>query len=1052
MFNSNSTLPSLKSALNTAAALMLLLVGSETVWSQINGQALTYKRFIGLPFPTSSWYHPVTQDISSGTPDDTDGWQKYNLRYEPTAFSKLTFQVLIDGDDAMNYPQGDPNWTFEIYALDASGKVVGIADLYENQLSGVTTCDIKIWEDQLDFQSGIFASWIGVDPAQYFGTLAPGDPFQLLLHWVTDETNVNIYEQQSSGNYNFEWQNTNGDVVFGYYYPMDGGLLPSNQDYVNFSSAVYVPECGNPEACNYEYLGDVNHEECIVITEESTRDCDGVCFNDSDGDGVCDEDEVDACMDADACNYALDSLVVVEGDTLMWFNGTQEANIEACLFLDVVGVCGGDCIADVDSDGICDDNDTCVGYIDACGECQSSTQNEAPEGCGCGQTVAEGDCDCNGNQLDALGDCGGDCLTDEDSDGICDDNGEDPCVGEVDECGICNGPGAIPGCGCDDIPEGFCDCAGTKPLYGRDCSGGCLSDVNNNGICDVDEGMTFGVEVPHDENASKTFDYVRPLALRATLDSLKHLHHSMADHLEYGSTTRHARVVAAEDSLKSHGELLVQGKGRFEKNVQVYGSAMFDQDVLVNKGMVVNNDSAPVATFVGQQEGLVIQLGQPGEVANGSHRFVEFQDSQGQTVGRIQGQTANELLADDGYELEILAYDLDIAGTALNLTNATLSAVLGGSNVVVATGDLTAASTSVTPCVGFGACVTTPIVSFISANAAKLLVKIANLSMTITEFASAAVDAGAAISNKVLYSNYMLARVGVTYESGSADYAEWLPKANREDDFAPGEVVGIKDGKISRNTKDADHLFVISTKPIVLGNQQPNGDEGYAMAAFLGQVPTRIAGAVNSGDFILASGFNDGFAIARSPDQLDVADLPRLVGVSWQSGNDPLLNFINVAVGLETQAKAVAQLLQNGAVQGPAGGTNSAPPGGEIQGLIDEGLVFIGELPWFDEEDSYFTMGDQPLTFSDVHELNMTRIRAALEPFMTPELAKTLDKMEFNPEMEELAVSTLRNVINSHNEWVYETLKERNVYIDEGMIREWEEMSPAFRSKPARTH
>ena len=43
-------------------------------------------------------------------------------------------------------------------------------------------------------------------------------------------------------------------------------------------------------------------------------------------------------------------------------------------------------------------------------------------------------------------------MADEDADGICDD--VDDCIGELDECGICNGPGAIYECGCSDIPEG----------------------------------------------------------------------------------------------------------------------------------------------------------------------------------------------------------------------------------------------------------------------------------------------------------------------------------------------------------------------------------------------------------------------------------------------------------------------------------------------------------------------------------------------------------------------------------------------------------------------
>ena len=67
-------------------------------------------------------------------------------------------------------------------------------------------------------------------------------------------------------------------------------------------------------------------------------------------------------------------------------------------------------------------------------------------------TFLKGTGDCIGNQLDALFTCGGDRVADEDGDNICDD--EDPCVGGYDECGICNGPGAVYACGCTSIPEG----------------------------------------------------------------------------------------------------------------------------------------------------------------------------------------------------------------------------------------------------------------------------------------------------------------------------------------------------------------------------------------------------------------------------------------------------------------------------------------------------------------------------------------------------------------------------------------------------------------------
>ncbi|MGB0179368.1 MAG: hypothetical protein ACPF8U_04850, partial [Flavobacteriales bacterium] len=109
-------------------------------------------------------------------------------------------------------------------------------------------------------------------------------------------------------------------------------------------------------------------------------------------DGSCEYD-VPGCTDATACNYNADATVD---------DGT-------CLQEDECGVCGGD-------------------------------------------GIPVGDCDCNGNQLDALGVCGGDCAADVDADGICDD--VDDCVGELDACGVCNGPGEIYECGCSDIPTG----------------------------------------------------------------------------------------------------------------------------------------------------------------------------------------------------------------------------------------------------------------------------------------------------------------------------------------------------------------------------------------------------------------------------------------------------------------------------------------------------------------------------------------------------------------------------------------------------------------------
>ena len=138
-------------------------------------------------------------------------------------------------------------------------------------------------------------------------------------------------------------------------------------------------------------------------------------------------------------------------------------------------------------------------YLDACGVCDGPGE---VYDCGCSDIPA-GDCDCDGNQLDALNVCGGLCLEDADGDGICDDG--DSCVGEADECGVCNGPGAIYACGCSPISAGYCDCQGTPDADNDSvcddvdecvgtldaigvCNGLCANDADNDGICDDNGG------------------------------------------------------------------------------------------------------------------------------------------------------------------------------------------------------------------------------------------------------------------------------------------------------------------------------------------------------------------------------------------------------------------------------------------------------------------------------------------------------------------------------------------------------------------------------------
>jgi len=71
-----------------------------------------------------------------------------------------------------------------------------------------------------------------------------------------------------------------------------------------------------------------------------------------------------------------------------------------------------------------------------------------------------------------------------------------PCEGNVDLCGICDGPGPVYECGCFEIPEGACDCEGNQIDALGVCGGDCLGDFDGDGICDyAGEGPCDGLDV-----------------------------------------------------------------------------------------------------------------------------------------------------------------------------------------------------------------------------------------------------------------------------------------------------------------------------------------------------------------------------------------------------------------------------------------------------------------------------------------------------------------------------------------------------------------------------
>ncbi|MEM1137848.1 MAG: hypothetical protein AAGI07_18580 [Bacteroidota bacterium] len=158
--------------------------------------------------------------------------------------------------------------------------------------------------------------------------------------------------------------------------------------------------------------------------------------------------------------------------------------------------------------------------------------------------------------------------------------------------------------------------------------------------------------------------------------------------------------------------------------------------------------------------------------------------------------------------------------------------------------------------------------------------------------------------------------VGVAFETGGADYAEWLEKEDKAEKFRAGEIVGVRGGKISKSTKEAGHVMVISTNPIVVGNLPDEGKEdNYEKVAFLGQVPVRVVGKVAIGDYILPSENHDGLGIAISPEKMQIADYDKVLGVAWEASREDILSYVNVAIGINTNDLASVVAKQEQEIQ-----------------------------------------------------------------------------------------------------------------------------------------
>lgn len=356
-----------------------------------------------------------------------------------------------------------------------------------------------------------------------------------------------------------------------------------------------------------------------------------------------------------------------------------------------------------------------------------------------------------------------------------------------------------------------------------------------------------------------------------------------------GGMTSVTDVTESTDTLT--GALKVFGGAGIRRRLNVGGAvSLFDSLTVsglttMGNALQVTSGSPYIAHFINtsNQNGISIKLANPSP--GWSNNFIEFRNSNSGVVGRIEGQNQSEYLNNPNYIRE-----LDIYKTDLKFAEATV--ITASYFLVGAAAGVVAAAASSTPCAGLGVCGTTPIVSLIVKAAAELAARSIGLARAV-ELRDHFQE------RKDEFVNYHAARIGVTYESGAGDYAEWLPKRDTQETFLPGYIVSLQYGQITKRTEGYGKLLVISTKPAVLGNSpEPSLKRNYEKVAFMGQVPVLVMGKVRSGDYILPSGNQDGLGRAVPVENMQAEDYIQIVGTAWSDKETESCGLVNVAIGL----------------------------------------------------------------------------------------------------------------------------------------------------------
>ena len=279
-------------------------------------------------------------------------------------------ETATDDDGSCDYFSADFfAWSENMYIgfpSDSMGCPMG-TDLYNDIFYTLVDNGMGYSWDVDEEDQNILIATLG----QELGTLFYNELDQANLVFCGDV--LSVFDSPAFGSYTTTWNGTSFDV-------------PSLGIYIVPASTASTG-CSDALACNFDAcaIGDL----ALCEYADEALDCSGNCLNDSDGDGVCDEFEIQGCQDETACNYDVEA--------------TDDDG--SCEYAETGYDCDGNCLNDNDGDGVCDEFE-----VQGC---------EDDTACNYDVEATEDDGSCEYAEVGY--DCDGNCLNDSDGDGICDE-------------------------------------------------------------------------------------------------------------------------------------------------------------------------------------------------------------------------------------------------------------------------------------------------------------------------------------------------------------------------------------------------------------------------------------------------------------------------------------------------------------------------------------------------------------------------------------------------------------------------------------------------------